>query len=190
MVKLRKRYFAIPFLLIFVYAMIRPEIIALFCNPYEEYDDAFSSAIFDGDPMVPAETIQEITFYELPPEMDLPCERTRKKMRLIRRITDKTTIEALVSAINNSSGRDSYGKSRVRMSNQLGIEIIANDQRKTFLIIWIFGDEIYVQPFPEKRFNYNSFFTFRKKLHSLLLEEGILDQLSGYAEFMAEQQGQ
>jgi len=190
MVKLRKRYFAIPFLLIFVYAMIKPEITALFCNPYEEYNDAFSSAIFDGNPMVPAETIQEITFYELPPEMDFPCERTRKKMRLIQRITDKKSIKTLVSAINNSSGRDSYGESSIRMSNQLGIEIIANDQRKTFLSVWIFGDKIYVMPFPEKRFKYNRFFTYRQKLHALLLEDGILAQLSGYAEFMAEQQSQ
>jgi hypothetical protein len=170
--------------------MIKPEIIALFCNPYEEYDDAFSGAIFDGNPIVSSELLQEITFYELPSEIDLPCEMNRESMRLLKRIIDKKTITEFINLIHDSSGSKHYGKSHIKMPNQLGIEIIANDQRKTFLIIWIFGDKICMFPFPEKRFKYNRFGAYKEKLHALLLEEGILDQLSGYAEFMARQQGQ
>lgn len=195
MVSIRKRYyflvafFVVP-LLFGLYIHLEAERERLLCNPYNEYDDTFSGAIFDGDPRVPAETIQEITFYEIPSDMDLPCERDRWKMRMIRRITDESMIATLISLINESNRSGSYGKSHVRISNFLGIEIIAKDQRKTFLLIWVYGDEIIVSFFPEKRFAYNSFGTYRKKLHSLLLEEGILDQLSGYAEFMAKQQGQ
>jgi hypothetical protein len=89
MVKIRKRYyflaafFGVPLLFSF-YAHWATERERLLCNPYNEYDDAFSGAIFDGKPMVPAETIQEITFYELPSDMSFPCERDRGKMRLIR----------------------------------------------------------------------------------------------------------
>lgn len=195
MVKIRKRYyflaafFAIPLIFGF-YAHWAAERERLLCNPYNEYDDAFSGAIFDGNPMVPAEAIQEITFYELPSDMSFPCERDRWKMRLIRRITDESTLATLISLINESNRSESYGQSRVRMSNSLGIEIIAKDQRKTFLSIWVYSDEISICHFPEKRFAYNRFFTFRQKLHALLLEEGILAQLSGYTEFVAEQQGQ
>ncbi len=155
------------------------------CNPYEAYDDALSGAVYERGSMLDPDEIRELRLYSFDVHLGLPCPPKKKFMHKLQTIRESDEIAEYLEAINRTNSVACDFKPVPPFSTAIGLEFVAVDNRKTFITIQIFCNELCEFPFPQKKLAYNQWCFCNRALHDLLKEKNILDARPGYAEFMA-----